>query len=106
MRLPDAGGDEPGSLESERAVLWCDGRRRYDLSPGARVEVRRGELPVLLARVHGLGGQPAAASSPTAWWRSSACPSPAGAAGRPVRPLGSAFRAHGYLPGDDPPYPR
>jgi NAD+ kinase len=55
----DAGGDEPGGLESERAVLWCDGRRRYDLSPGARVEVRRGELPVLLARVHGLGGQPA-----------------------------------------------
>ncbi|MGH3251595.1 MAG: NAD kinase [Trebonia sp.] len=50
---------EPGDLESERAVLWCDGRRRFDLSPGARIEVRRGELPVLLARVHGLGGQPA-----------------------------------------------
>jgi NAD+ kinase len=49
---------EPGALESERAVLWCDGRRRYDLSPGARIEVRRGELPVLLARVHDLGGQP------------------------------------------------
>jgi NAD+ kinase len=48
---------EPGALESERAVLWCDGRRRYDLSPGARIEVRRGELPVLLARVHDLGGQ-------------------------------------------------
>jgi NAD+ kinase len=50
---------EPGDRESERAVLWCDGRRRFDLSPGARIEVRRGELPVLLARVHGLGGQPA-----------------------------------------------
>jgi NAD+ kinase len=49
---------DPGALESERAVLWCDGRRRYDLSPGARIEVRRGELPVLLARVHDLGGQP------------------------------------------------
>jgi NAD+ kinase len=49
---------EPGALESERAVLWCDGRRRYDLSPGARIEVRRGELPVLLARVHDFGGQP------------------------------------------------
>ena len=52
-------GAEPGGFESERAVLWCDGRRRYDLSPGARVEVRRGALPVLLARVHGLSGQPA-----------------------------------------------
>jgi NAD+ kinase len=49
--------NEPGGFESERAVLWCDGRRRYDLSPGARIEVRRGELPVLLARLHGLGGQ-------------------------------------------------
>ncbi|HEY6492211.1 MAG TPA: NAD kinase [Trebonia sp.] len=49
----------PDGLESERAVLWCDGRRRFDLSPGARVEVRRGELPVLLARVHDLGGLPA-----------------------------------------------
>ncbi len=50
---------EAGGFESERAVLWCDGRRRYDLSPGARIEVRRGELPVLLARVHGLDGEPA-----------------------------------------------
>ncbi len=49
----------PAALESERAVLWCDGRRWFDLPPGARIEVRRGELPVLLARVHGLGGQPA-----------------------------------------------
>jgi NAD+ kinase len=55
---PGASG-EPGALESERAVLWCDGRRWYDLPPGARIEVRRGELPVLLARLHGLGGQPA-----------------------------------------------
>ena len=52
-------GGEPGTLESERAVLWCDGRRRYDLSPGARIEVRRGELPVLLARVNDLGGRTA-----------------------------------------------
>jgi len=55
---PDADG-ETGGLESERAVLWCDGRRRFDLSPGSRIEVRRGELPVLLARVHDLGGAPA-----------------------------------------------
>jgi NAD+ kinase len=32
-------------------VLWCDGRRSTDLPPGARVEVRRGETPVLLARL-------------------------------------------------------
>jgi NAD+ kinase len=35
-----------------RAVLWCDGRRTLDLQPGARVEVRRGERPVRLARLH------------------------------------------------------
>jgi NAD+ kinase len=34
-------------------VLWCDGRRRVDLPPGARVEVRRGSEPVLLARLRG-----------------------------------------------------
>ncbi len=33
-------------------VLWCDGRRTVDLPPGARVEVRRGERPVRLARLH------------------------------------------------------
>jgi NAD+ kinase len=59
--LPEPGGSggEHGGLESERAVLWCDGRRWYDLVPGTRVEVRRGAMPVLLARVHDLGGQPA-----------------------------------------------
>ncbi|WP_433238835.1 NAD kinase [Streptosporangium sp. CA-135522] len=36
------------------AVLWCDGRRRFDLPAGARIEVRRGEVPVRLARLHGL----------------------------------------------------
>jgi NAD+ kinase len=35
--------------------MWCDGRRRVDLEPGDRVEVRRGALPVLLARLHGVG---------------------------------------------------
>lgn len=35
----------------EPAVLWCDGRRTHILSPGARVEVRRGKQPVLLARL-------------------------------------------------------
>jgi NAD+ kinase len=49
---PDGADGEPGGADAERAVLWCDGRRRFALPPGARVEVRRGELPVLLARVH------------------------------------------------------
>lgn len=59
LREPGAGDGEPGGLDPEQAVLWCDGRRCYDLPPGTRVEVRRGTLPVLLARVHELGGQPA-----------------------------------------------
>ena len=33
-------------------VLWCDGRRTYELPPGARVEVRAGRHPLLLARLH------------------------------------------------------
>jgi NAD+ kinase len=43
-----AGG---GLLETSGAVLWCDGRRKVVLPPGARVEVRRGTRPVLLARL-------------------------------------------------------
>jgi NAD+ kinase len=41
--------------ETADAVMWCDGRRRVDLPPGVRVEVRRGSEPVLLARVHAGG---------------------------------------------------
>ncbi|WP_206050676.1 NAD kinase [Nocardioides speluncae] len=33
-------------------VLWCDGRRTVDLPPGARIEVRRGSMPVRLVRLH------------------------------------------------------
>jgi NAD+ kinase len=33
------------------AVLCCDGRRTFDLPPGARVTVRRGELPVRVVRL-------------------------------------------------------
>jgi NAD+ kinase len=33
------------------AVLCCDGRRSWDLPPGARVTVQRGELPVRLVRL-------------------------------------------------------
>ncbi|RVX42286.1 NAD+ kinase [Nonomuraea polychroma] len=35
-------------------VLWCDGRRRFELPSGSRVEVRRGAEPVRLARLHGV----------------------------------------------------
>jgi NAD+ kinase len=43
------------AAETTGAVMWCDGRRRVDLRPGARVEVRRGSAPVLLAHLHGTG---------------------------------------------------
>ena len=33
-------------------VLWCDGRRSFDLPPGARIEVTRGASPVRLVRLH------------------------------------------------------
>ena len=39
-------------LPGAGAVLFCDGRRTYDLAPGSRVEVRKGALPVRLARIH------------------------------------------------------
>lgn len=32
-------------------ILWCDGRRSLELPAGARIEVRRSELPVRLARL-------------------------------------------------------
>ncbi|MEL0627962.1 NAD kinase, partial [Salinibacterium amurskyense] len=32
-------------------VVWCDGRRAYDLPRGARVVVRRSRVPVRLARL-------------------------------------------------------
>jgi NAD+ kinase len=44
-------GPAGGQTQAGGAVLWCDGRRRVDLEPGARVEVRRGGEPVLLARL-------------------------------------------------------
>jgi NAD+ kinase len=34
------------------AVLWCDGRRMFDLPPGSRVIVRKSPVPVRLARLH------------------------------------------------------
>jgi NAD+ kinase len=38
--------------DTPRATLWCDGRRKVNLPPGARVEVRRGTSSVRLARLH------------------------------------------------------
>jgi NAD+ kinase len=52
VELVDGRG-EAGGHETDHAVIWCDGRRKLRLPPGARIEVRRGTLPVLLARVHG-----------------------------------------------------
>jgi NAD+ kinase len=48
-------GPASGQDETAAGVLWCDGRRRVDLPAGARVEVRRGGQPVLLARLTGGG---------------------------------------------------
>src|SRR5580692_6499284 len=52
VELVDGRGEASGH-EADHAVIWCDGRRKLRLPPGARIEVRRGTLPVLLARVHG-----------------------------------------------------
>ena len=43
--------------EAGRAVLWCDGRRKVNLPAGARIEVRRGARPVLLARLRDPGAE-------------------------------------------------
>ena len=40
------------SNNNSSGVLWCDGRRTVDLPPGARIEVRRGDRPVRLVRLH------------------------------------------------------
>ena len=39
-------GERPGT-----GVLWCDGRRRFELTSGSRVEATRGAVPVRLARL-------------------------------------------------------
>jgi NAD+ kinase len=37
---------------TSHAVLCCDGRRVFEVSPGSRVTIRRGELPVRVVRLH------------------------------------------------------
>jgi NAD+ kinase len=55
-------GSSAGPNQPIKGVLWCDGRRSIDLAPGARVEVRRGVQPVLLARLRvGVDGHDLAA---------------------------------------------
>jgi NAD+ kinase len=49
-------GADGSQSETAGAVLWCDGRRMVELPPGSRVEVRRGALPVLLARLPAVSG--------------------------------------------------
>jgi len=39
-------------IVSRTGALWCDGRRTFDLPPGARIEVTRGRVPIRLARLH------------------------------------------------------
>ena len=40
-------------LRADQAgVLACDGRRSYDLPPGSRLQIVRGDKPILLARPH------------------------------------------------------
>ena len=53
-----------GQSETAGAVLWCDGRRKVDLPPGSRVEVRRGARPVLLARLPCCAGPEARIGAP------------------------------------------
>jgi NAD+ kinase len=56
-------------------VLWCDGRRTWELPPGSRVEVRRGDVPIRLARLHEVpfsGRLVAKFGLPVAGWRGAA----------------------------------
>jgi NAD+ kinase len=46
LLVVDVVADAEGS-----GVLWCDGRRRYELPPGARVQAARSRVPVRLARL-------------------------------------------------------
>jgi NAD+ kinase len=58
-------GSTSSKLGKSGAVLWCDGRRSVDLPPGARIEVRRGAQPVLLARLRHRGDGDVGAIGPS-----------------------------------------
>jgi NAD+ kinase len=47
LELPD----DPTAASPSTAVLWADGRRALELPPRARVEIRRSDQPVRLARL-------------------------------------------------------
>src|SRR5262249_58225554 len=49
-------GSSAGPRQPVRGVLWCDGRRGFDLAAGARGGGRRGVKTVLLGRRRGGGG--------------------------------------------------
>jgi len=60
-------------------VLWCDGRRTWELPPGARVEVRKSPKPVRLARLRQSTFTERLVrkfSLPVAGWRGGADPAP------------------------------
>ena len=57
-------GAAGGQSETAGAVLWCDGRRKVELPRGARVEVRRGSKPVLLAGLPAVTGTEARIGAP------------------------------------------
>jgi len=67
--------------DTPHGVLWCDGRRSLELPPGARVEVRRSDLPVRFAR---LVQAPftdrlvAKFALPVSGWRGARAPTPTG----------------------------
>ena len=95
-----------GQSDVSGAVLWCDGRRKVDLPPGARVEVRRGTRPVLLARLRPSAGRAGAGQVgapftdrlvekfglPVAGWRGRGAASRQGAAGSAASQDGTVGR--------------
>jgi NAD+ kinase len=99
------------------AVLWCDGRRMVELPPGSRVEVRRGALPVLLARLPAMAGAEAGIGAtftdrlvakfglPVAGWRGqagrAALAKPAGTAAESAGPAAPAGKAAGADAADE-----
>ncbi len=97
-------GAAGGQSDTAGAVLWCDGRRMVELPPGSRVEVRRGDLPVLLARLPAVTGARARVGAPftdrlvakfglpVAGWR-----------GRPDRGAGRSADSAAYQEADEEP---